>query len=103
MHFGEQLDEAGPKPGMGSRDAARGRRFRRKRTVTPGISSALHASRSLGPTCHRGFLPWLVLQFCQDLESFARPVAFFHIRGCGKITIISRPFPAGAPAMMRVS
>ena len=54
MHFGEQLDEAGPKPGVGSREAARGRRFRGKRTVEPGISSALHASRSLGQTCNRG-------------------------------------------------
>jgi hypothetical protein len=31
--------------GVGSREAARGRRFRGKRTVAPGISSALHASR----------------------------------------------------------
>ena len=56
VHFGEQLDEAGPKPGVGSREAARGRRFRGKCTVAPGISSALHASRSLGRTCNRSFL-----------------------------------------------
>ena len=55
VHFGEQLDEAGPKPGVGSRGATRGRRFRGKRTVAPEISSALHASRSLGRTCNRGY------------------------------------------------
>jgi hypothetical protein len=33
------------------------------------------------------FLSWLLLPFCQDLESFAHVlVAFFNICGCGKIT-----------------
>jgi hypothetical protein len=32
-------------------------------------------------------LSWLLLPFCQDLESFAHVlVAFFNICGCGKIT-----------------
>ena len=33
------------------------------------------------------FVAWLLLPFCQDLESFAHVlVAFFNICGCGKIT-----------------
>ena len=32
-------------------------------------------------------MSWLLLPFCQDLESFAHVlVAFFNICGCGKIT-----------------
>ena len=38
------------------------------------------------------FVSWLLLPFCQDLESFAHVlVAFFNICGCGKITVWNAP------------